>query len=169
MRLPAARIPQIAAEIVSALTSAQAIEAESLADVRADVEAVLTHYANEEQAATERARDLLAKRSGAASDLGRLKRLAAEERGIKIGEDAIDYLLDQLVELLMHSSSVDEVFAEDHVLRLKMRGPLRKVASDEAALDTEVRGRMKHLEEGTGLWDVEYRRVLEDVKRRKGQ
>lgn len=169
MRLPPAKIPQIAAEIVSALTSAQAIEAENLADVREDVAAVLTHYANEEQAAAERARDLLAKRSAPTSDLGRLRRLAAEERGIKIGEDAIDYLLDQLVEMLMHSASVDEVFAEDHVLRLKMRGPLRKLAADEAQLDTEVRGRMKHMEEGTALWDVEYRRVLEDVKRRKGQ
>ena len=97
-----------------------------------------------------------------------MKRLVAEERGIKVGDDAIDYLLDQLVEILMHSHNVDEIFAEDVDLRRIMRIPLRKQVAEEESLVAEVRGRLKHVQEGTRLWEVEYRRMMEDIKRRKG-
>jgi hypothetical protein len=63
---------------------------------------------------------------------------------------------------------VDEVFAQDHVLRLRMREPLRKQFAAEDQLDQEVRGRMKHVQEGSSLWEVEYRRTMDDIKRRKG-
>ena len=68
----------------------------------------------------------------------------------------------------MHSANVDEVFAEDYELRRKMRDPLRKQLVEEEAFEQEVRGRLKHVQEGTGLWEVEYRRMMEDIKRRKG-
>ena len=97
-----------------------------------------------------------------------MKKLVAEQKHVKIGEDAIDYLLDQLLEILMHSSNVDEVFAQDHVLRLRMREPLRKQFAAEDQMDQEVRGRLKHVQEGTQIWEVEYRRMMDDIKRRKG-
>jgi hypothetical protein len=87
---------------------------------------------------------------------------------MKVGDEAIDYLLDQLVEILLHSANVEEVFVEDVELRRLMRDPLRKQASEEDKLDTQVRDRLKHVKEGTSLWEVEYRRMMEDVRRRKG-
>jgi hypothetical protein len=38
----------------------------------------------------------------------------------------------------------------------------------EYSIDAEVRARIKHVKEGTSVWEVEYRRVLEEIKRRKG-
>jgi hypothetical protein len=38
----------------------------------------------------------------------------------------------------------------------------------DASLDAQVRGQMKHVQEGSALWEVEYQRILEDVRRRKG-
>ena len=35
-------------------------------------------------------------------ELGKIKRIVADQRKIKLGDEAIDYLLDQLVEMLMH-------------------------------------------------------------------
>ena len=77
-------------------------------------------------------------------------------------------LLDQLVEMLMHSNNVDEVFVEDYELRRRMREPLRRQVAEEEELAQEVRSRLKHVQEGTALWEVEYRRMMEDIKRRKG-
>jgi hypothetical protein len=31
-----------------------------------------------------------------------------------------------------------------------------------------VRGRLKHVKEGTSMWEIEYRRMMDDIKRRKG-
>jgi hypothetical protein len=168
MRLHSPRVPGIANEMLKALLDGKDIETEAPAEVKADIEAVLEQYVRDEQAATERAKDIVASRGLPQSDYQRVRKLAAEEKGIKIGEDAIDYVLDQLVEMLMHSANVDEVFAEDYELRRKMREPLRKQLVEEETFEQEIRGRLRHVQEGTGLWEIEYRRMMEDLRRRKG-
>ncbi len=168
MWLHRAKIPQVAGEMVRALTDGGDIETESPREVQADIEAVLAQYLNDDQEIADRAKDLVAARGLPQSELGRMRKLVAEQKHVKIGEDAIDYLLDQLLEILMHSNNVDEVFAQDHVLRLRMREPLRKQFAAEEQLEQEVRGRLKHVQEGTQVWEVEYRRMMDDIKRRKG-
>jgi hypothetical protein len=168
MRLHAAKVPQIAAEMLDALLQGSDIETENPAEVKADIEAVLNQYIRDEQEVSDRAKDLVAARGLPPTELNRVKKLAADERKIKLGDDAIDYLLDQLLEMLMHSGNVEEVFAEDYVLRRKMREPLRRQVSEEQDLQQEVREHLKHVKEGTTLWEVEYKRMMEDIKRRKG-
>jgi uncharacterized protein len=168
MRLHSPRVPAIAGEMLKSLVDAKDIETQAPAEVKADIEAVLEQYIKDEQSTTERAKDLLASRGLPQSEYQRIRKLIADEKRIKIDDDAIDYVLDQLVEMLMHSANVDEVFAEDYELRRKMREPLRKQLVDEQAFEQEVRGRLKHVQEGTGLWEVEYRRMMEDLRRRKG-
>ena len=80
----------------------------------------------------------------------------------------LDYLLDQVVEIFHHSSNVDEIFCEDVELRRKMAPVFKKNMAVDEALDAEVRGQLKNLREGTVAWDVEYAKVLDQVKRRRG-
>ena len=141
---------------------------ESPKEVELDVQAVLNQFIADEQDVSDRAKDVLAQRGLPQSELGRIRKLLADERKIKLGDDAIDYLLDQLVEMLMHSANVEEIFAEDFELRRKLRDPLRKQAAVDQEIDAEVRNRIKHVKEGTAVWEVEYRRMMDDIKRRKG-
>lgn len=168
MRLHGARVPQIAAQMVEQLTSGGAIECQSPREVQSDLESVLNQYIRDEREVSEKAKDLLASRGLPPTDLPRLRKLAAEQRRIKLGDEAIDYLLDQLLEILMHSANVEEVFAEDFELRRLLRDPLRSQLVDEEKLQEEVRGQLRHVKEGTALWEVEYRRMMEDIRRRKG-
>ena len=75
-----------------------------------------TPYLSDEREVNERAKDILSARQGP-TDFDRVRALAADEKGIKVGDDTLDYLLDQVVEMLMHSNNVDEVFVEDLELR----------------------------------------------------
>ena len=168
MRLHSAKVPLLATEMVSSLLSGGDVESNSPREVQADIAAVLSQYIRDEQDVSDQAKSMLAARNLPQTEYSRIKKLVAEERKIKLGEDAIDYLLDQLVEMLMHSANVDEIFAEDYVLRRKMRDPLRRQFAEEEALQAEVRGQLKHVQEGTSVWEVEYRRMMEDIKRRKG-
>jgi hypothetical protein len=168
MRLYSAKVPKLSSEIVAAITRDGDVEATSPREVQLDVEAVLNQYVKDEQEVSDRAKNMLAQRSLPQTEFGRIKKLVADERKIKIGDDAIDYILDQLVEMLMHSANVEEIFAEDYVLRRKMREPLRAEASQEQELQAEVRGQLRHVQEGTSVWEVEYRRMMDDLKRRKG-
>jgi hypothetical protein len=168
MWLRGSRVPQIAEAMVKALTSGEAIECNRPDEVKLDIEAVLNEYIRNEQSITEQAKDLLAQRNLPPKDLGKIKRLVADQQSFKLGDDAVDYVLDQLVEMLMYSNNVDEIFAEDHELRRRMRAPLRQEVVAEEQLEAQVRSRLKHVEEGGSLWEVEYRRMMDDIKRRKG-
>lgn len=165
MRLFSGKVSPLSDELVKVLVSNKDIECESNREVSRDFEAVFNAYLNTEREVVDRAKEMSQNRP---SEFGRLKRMLADQRGIKVGEDMLDYLLDQLIEMLMHSNNVEEVFAEDHQLRKSMRTVLRKYLELDEALDTEVRGKLKHVEEGSRTWEVEYQRVMSDIQRRKG-
>ena len=168
MRLYSGKVPAIATEVVRTLLGSKDIEADSPKEVEGDVAAVLNQYLTDEREVNERAKDLLERTGKPPTEYQRLRTLAADEKGIKLGDETLDYLLDQVVEMLMHSSHVDEVYAADVELRRKMGPVFKKHMAIDAAVDTEVRAQLRHLREGTREWDVEYARVLEQVRRRKG-
>jgi len=168
MRIYAGKIPNIAAEVVQTLTSSGDIETEDRREVEQDIAAVLNAYVETDRQVTERAKDLMQARNLGQQEFARTKKLVAEQRGFKIGDEMLDYLLDQIVEMLMHSSSVEEVYAEDVEMRRKMAPILKRHMALDEELDRETRAQLKHVEEGTRTWEVEYRRVMEDIRRRKG-
>ena len=168
MRLFSGKIAPLSEDLVKALVEQKDIECESRKEVAADLESVFSTYLRLEREAADRAKDLMTQRSMPPTELPRLKKLAAEQKGIKVGDDMLDYLLDQLIEMLMHSGNVDEVFGEDHDLRRHMRPVLRKYLDLDEQLEGEVRGKLKHVQEGTRTWEVEYQRLMGEIQRRKG-
>lgn len=168
MRLFSGKIAPLSEELVKSLVENQEIECISQKEVVLDLESVFKSYLEADRDATERAKDMLQARALPQSDFARIKKLIAEQKGIKVGDDILDYLLDQLIEMLMHSHHVDEVYGEDHALRRTMRPALRKHLDIDVQLDTEVRGQLKHVSEGTRTWEVEYQRVMGDIQRRRG-
>ncbi|MEJ7728335.1 MAG: DUF507 family protein [Polyangiaceae bacterium] len=168
MRLFSGIVDQLSEDIVKTLLAAKDIEVEERAEVVRDIVSVFQNYLTIDRQATEKAKDLIQSRSMAQTEFPRLRKLTAEQAGIKVGDDMMDYLLDQLIEILMHSHNVDEVFAEDHGLRRTMRPVLKKHLDVEAELDAEARGKLKHMQEGTRTWEVEYQRIMGDIQRRRG-
>jgi hypothetical protein len=168
MRLYSGKIAPISTEVVRALLASKDIEAERPREVEADVAAVLNQYLADEHEVNERAKDLLERTGKPNAEYQRVRALAAEQKGIKVGDETLDYLLDQVVEMLMHSNNVDEVYVEDVELRRKMAPVFKKHMAVDAAIDGEVRAQLRHVREGTREWEVEYARILEQVKRKKG-
>lgn len=168
MRLYSGKIAPLSDELVKALADNHDIQTESRREVALDLESVFSNYLRLEREANDRAKELLAQRSMPPSELPRLKKLAADQKGIKIGDDMLDYLLDQLIEMLMHSGHVDEVYRQDHELRVRMRPILRRYLDLDVEIEGEVRGKLKHVQEGTRTWEVEYQRLMGEIQRRKG-
>lgn len=154
--------------MIKALVSERAIEVGSAQEAALDLESVLAGYAAAAQDAAAEARELVHERGLSPGDLGRIRKFAAEKRGIKVGDEGLVYLLGQLVEMLLHSGHVEEVFAEDHELRRVMRGLLREEAEQAEAVEAEVRGKLRHVTEGSRVWEIEYERMRADIKRRRG-
>jgi hypothetical protein len=167
MRLYSGKVPVIAEEIVQTLVKDGDIETENIEEVRLDVEAVMKEYLRQERQVIEEAKTRMEIRGLPYGQLGKMKASVARERQLPVGEDMLPYLLEQILTMLFHSANVDEVFSDDVVLRKKMTAIMRRHMDVEGDLDREVRSRIKNLEEGTASFEIEYQRVMEELKRKK--
>lgn len=168
MLLPPHRVNDVAREMLQLLQKEGNIETEMPREVQLDLEAVLNQYLKTEQELIARARQTLDSRGLPNRDFGRVLHSLAEQRGVKVGDDALDYVLEQLLEMLLNSSNVEEIYAEDHELRRHLRAPLRKVSEVREKTEKEVPHPLKSVVEGTPVWELEYQRMLEDIRRRRG-
>ncbi len=168
MRLYSGKVQNIATDVVRALMADKSIEVESPREVEADVKAVLDQYLSTEREVNERAKDVLERTGRPQAEYQRVRKLAADEKGIKIGDETLDYLLDQVVEMFGYSHHVEEIWVEDVELRRKMAPVFKKYMSADDEVETEIRAQLRHVREGTSQWDVEYARVREAVMRKRG-
>lgn len=168
MRLYSGKIPAVASEIIRTLTDQNDIEVGDAGEAQLDVEAVLKEYLRQDRELTDRTKDLLEQRGLPYDQFGKVKRAMAEERGFGLGEESLTWICNQVLETFMQSAHVDEIYAEDATMRKKMRDILKKHMQVDEELDEEVRRRIKNLQEGTATWEVEYQKVLEQLKRNRG-
>jgi hypothetical protein len=117
---------------------------------------------------TDKAKDVLDQRKLGYGQFGKVKRSLADERGFALGEESTNWIANQVLETFMQSQHVDEVFADDVILRKKLKEILKKHMQVDEELDEEVRKRIKNLEEGTATWEMEYAKVMEQIKRKHG-
>ena len=167
MRLYAGRVPVIAAEILKALLDDEDISVNDKAEAELDVQAVLKEYLRLEREITDKAKDLLQKRNLPYEQFGKIKRSMAKEKNFGLGDDGLEWMTTQIIESFMQSMHVEEIFAEDGVLRKKMVDILKKHMTVDDEVDAEVRRRIKNLEEGTATWEVEYQKALDQIKKNR--
>ncbi|HZO11757.1 MAG TPA: DUF507 family protein [Polyangiaceae bacterium] len=168
MRLHRGQIPGLCRSIVKALMDGGDIEVADAREVERDLESVFNGYLNDLDRVLARARDLVQQRGLPQGEFARIKKLCADQAGIKVDDDALDYVLEQLIQMLMNSQHVDEVYGEDHAIKRRIRPFLRAEEDAEREIETEVRNQLKHVEEGSRIWEIEYERMKAEIKRRRG-
>jgi hypothetical protein len=168
MRLYASKIPIISEAIVRDLVDSGDIEVSDVTEFRQDAESILKEFLRKNREITEASKDALETRGLPYSDLYRVRRQMAEDQDFGIGDEAPNWIATQLIELFMASTFVEEVYAEDTVLRRKLKELLRKHMQADDDLDREVRKHLKHLSEGTESFEIEYQKQLEAIKRKHG-
>ncbi|MCL2011958.1 MAG: DUF507 family protein [Cystobacterineae bacterium] len=170
MRLYPKVIPNIAREIVARLMQDGDIEVEPLriADAEMDFVAIMREYLAGEERVNKAAREALERRGYDQSKFGQLKREMADVRGFKTGDEGIEYIIEQMIEFLLISRNVEEVFSEDNVLRKKIFELMKKHLRVDDDIDREARVRLRHLQEGTPSFEVEYSKVVDQLRRSRG-
>ncbi len=168
MRLYVGKIPHIVESLTQTLTTSGDLELGDREEFKRDLESILREYLRKEREITEQAKDILEVRGLPYSDLYKIKRQIAEDQDFGLGDESINWIANQLLELFMRSAFVEEVFADDPTLRRKIKEILRRNMQLDEDLDREVRRHLKHLEEGSSSFEVEYQRQLERIKRKHG-
>lgn len=159
-------IPKIAKDVVRSLLANQAIEVEDgrRDEAELDIAGVLVEYLNSLDRVSQDAHEALQRHSLPPETLGRVKRSLAETRQVAIGDDALDFVIDRMIDALFNSKNIEEIFSEDVDLRRQVTDSLRKYLGVDEELDREVRGRLKNLREGTSEWEVEYSRLIDRMR-----
>lgn len=163
-------IPKIARDVIRTLVSSKAIEVEEsrLSEAELDLAAVMVGYLDEEEEISREAADTVARLGLPKERFSQMKQKLAERKGIKIGDEGHDFLLGQLMEALFASKNIEEVFAEDNELRKIMHDCMSKAMQVSDEIAQEAKSRLKNVREGTPEWDIEYPRMVAQVKRQKG-
>jgi len=170
MRLYPKVIPVIAREVVQTLMKENDIEVETLRinDAEMDMSAIMREYLASEERVNQATKEALERRGYDHSKFNQVKREMADVRGFKMGDEGIEYVIGQMIEFLLISRNVEEVYSEDSTLRRKIHVIFKKHLDLDAELDREARARMKNLTEGTAEWEVEYSRTMDQLKRARG-
>ena len=168
MRLYTGKIGPIVDDLVRDLTAQDDIEVEDEAEVRMDLEAVLKEFVRRERQLIEESKDRMQREGLGYSQLGKMRQRVAREIGFPQQDETLPYLIDQLLNMLFHSANVAEIYADDATLRKKMTPILRRHMEVESGLDAEVRSKIKNLQEGTAAFEVEYAKVMDQIKHKRG-
>jgi hypothetical protein len=168
VRLYSGKIDSVATEIVNRLVVDSDLEVSNRSEAELDVASILKEYVRVDKELTERTKDILEIRGLPYSAFGRTKRTLADQKDFGLGEDSITWILNQMLELFMRSNHIEEIYADDATLRRKLREILQKHMAVDEELDREVRQRIKNFEEGSQTWEIEYNRVLEQMKTKFG-
>ncbi len=170
MRLYPKVIPIIAREVVQRLMQDGDVEVETMriADAEMDLSAIMREYLAAEERVNQATREALERRGYDASKFNQVKREMADVRGFKMGDEGIEYCINQMLEFLLISRNVEEVFSADNVMRSKIFQSMKKHLDVDDEIDREARGRLKHLQEGTSAFEVEYNKTIEQIRRARG-
>ena len=168
MRLFSSKIPHITEAVTRALVEPGDIEISDRNEFKRDVESILREYLRKDREITEQAKDILEARGLPYSDLFKTKRSLAEREDFALGDESVNWIANQLLELFMQSQFVEEIYADDAKLRRTLKDVLRKNMQADEDLDREVRRHLKHLTEGTDSFEIEYQKQLELIKRKHG-
>lgn len=169
MKLYAGKIPSLSTLLVKELTTQKmiSVEAEEVPEVELDIAAVLKEFVRMDQEVNDKSKEMIERQGLDQGSYNRVRRSVAKELGFP-ADDPLMYIINQIIEVLLHSHHVGEVFGEDHDLRRTMKPVFQKLLSDTEELDKEVRNRIKNVSEGTQSWDIEYQKAMAQIKKAKG-
>ena len=170
MRLYPKLVPTIAREVIQRLSAEHDIEVEAIraSDAEMDLSAIMREYLANEERVNQATREALERRGYDFSKFTQVKREMADVRGFQLGEEGIEFVINQMLEFLLVSRNVEEVFSDDQQMRPKILQVMKKHLDVEDDIDREARGRLKHLEEGTGAFEIEYQKVVDQIRRARG-
>lgn len=168
MRIFRGQVPLIARDIIDTLVKQELIEVDPdrYSDAVEDMSAILSEYLKTDRELTDRARDESGSRGGKA--FNRAKRRMARARGFAYGPDAQEWIVEQMLEMLLYTGNIEEVYGDDRALRRQINLVFRNYSGVENELDREARGKLKNLEEGSAAWELEYDRLIGNLKKQRG-
>jgi len=125
-------------------------------ELRKDISGVLYNYLNTDQRLHNLAREQVEREGVDHSEIYNRKRALAKREDFGLGDDAPNFIITQLIEALLHSSSVDEIYASDAELRATLLPELREAMSNQRNVSHEMAQRVRQITQIGNQWEDLY-------------
>jgi hypothetical protein len=125
-------------------------------ELRKDISGVLFNYLNTDQRLHSQARDQVEREGVDHSEIYNRKRALAKREDFGLGEEAPSFIITQLIEALLHSSSVEEIYASDLDLRAALLPELREAMSNQRNVSHEMAQRVRQINQISEQWEDFY-------------
>ncbi len=180
MRLPEKLVERIADRIISELTQENLLEIEDEYTFRKKIIGVFKKAEEEERQLDEKVKEILREKMDLLKEtsldfrsaFNAVKSRLAEEMNINISRrERMNQIANMIKNLIMEDDMV-EIYDEPFVIRKRIAEILREAVREEEDIEREVRERIRsysrNILEGTPEWNHLYRRIYEDVLKRRG-
>ncbi len=180
MKLPEKLVERMVNRIVEELSKEKIIEAEDPEDFKKKLKAVFKKAEEEERELDEKAKAILKERLDLLEEANldyrsafkAVKARLAEEMNINTSRrERMNQIANMIKNLIMEDDSV-EIYEDPPIIRKRVIAILREAVKEEEEIDREVRDRIKsysrNILEGTQEWVLLYRKIYEDVLKRRG-
>lgn len=170
MKLYRAKIPTIAKETIDLLVEDGDIEvaSDNRDEAERDLVAIMEEYVRRDSEFRNAIKDEMARKKIPYDQYGRTRSRIAEQTGHPLGDDVERFITRQIIENLLISPFVDEVYAEDKDIHKKVITILREHHVDEGEIREAAQSRIKNVREGTVEWEVALQGAMREVKKRRG-
>jgi hypothetical protein len=170
VKLYRAKVPTIAREALDQLIREGDIDvaAEDRDEAEKDLVAIMDEYLRRDNDLRDRIRDEMAALNLPYNEFGKTRKRLAEEMGHPVGDEVERFIARQIIENMLISRYVSEVFSDDKALFKKLILALRAHDVDERQIREEAESRVKNLREGTVEYEIALAAAVKDVKKRRG-
>lgn len=125
-------------------------------ELRKDISGVLYNYLNTDQRLHNQAREQVERSGEDHSEIYNRKRALAKREDFGLGDDAPTFIITQLIEALLHSSSVEDIYASDVELRAVLLPELREAMSNQRNVSHEMAQRVRQITQIGNQWEDLY-------------
>ena len=169
-RLYEGQIERIAESVIRMLNEQGKIEVEatSIREAQVDLIAIMDDYLKRDRLLRDAVRERMSVLGLPFSERGSVRYQLAREWSHPLGRSVPTFLANQFIYAFFNSGHVEEIFADDWTLRLTIEGILDGFKVDEDAIREEAKLLIKNLDPSQLQYEVELRKKMNEVRRRRG-
>ena len=170
MKLYRAKIPIIAHDVIKLLTEEGDIDVlpDNREEAEKDLVAIMEEFSRQDYAFRNRIKDHMADQRLPYDSYGKVRSQMAEETSHPTGNDVERFLTRQIIENLMISNFIDEVYSDDRSIHRKVIAMLRSHHVDEREIREEAQAHIKNVREGTVDYQIALDDAIRQVRKKRG-
>ena len=82
-----------------------------------------------------------------------------------LNQKRIEHLTNKIMKEFWENPNIAEIYSDNSLLKTKIHKIFNKYCNFDQKLDEEVKKKLKHLKPGSQEYEIEYNKIMDEMKR----